>query len=301
MQNKLLSLCIPTNGIVEWVLPVLESIYATSNIPEALYEVIITDNGDNTQFAEEIYKFSHDHENLVYKQTRAKGFLNQIESFKMANGLFIKFINHRSLFNKGTLQYLLTFVAEHEKKRPITYFMNGSLLQAGINIYDSFDGFVRGLSYYSSWSGGLACWKQDFDNLVVPNGFNALFPHTDILFSITTGRKYVIDHTKLFTEIISGHGNKGTYNLFQAFAFEYLLILSKLLGDNYITLETFNFIKKSNKRFICDLYLHFIILREKCSYNLENYREWIGIFYSYKDILVESILYIPFKIFKKIL
>ena len=44
-----LSLCIPTNGIVEWVFPALDSIYA-EGVDNERFEVIVTDNGKNEDF-----------------------------------------------------------------------------------------------------------------------------------------------------------------------------------------------------------------------------------------------------------
>lgn len=52
-NKKLISLCIPTNGVIEWVFPVLESIYA-QGVETALYEIVITDNGDNIEFKKKI-------------------------------------------------------------------------------------------------------------------------------------------------------------------------------------------------------------------------------------------------------
>ena len=47
--RPLVSLCLPTNGVTEWVLPVLDSIYDQGVSPE-LFEVIVTDNGKNEAF-----------------------------------------------------------------------------------------------------------------------------------------------------------------------------------------------------------------------------------------------------------
>ena len=48
---KYLSLCLPTNGIMEWVFPVLDEIFRQdADINE--YEVIVTDNGNNQEFFE---------------------------------------------------------------------------------------------------------------------------------------------------------------------------------------------------------------------------------------------------------
>ena len=41
-QRPLLSLCIATNGVSEWVFPVLDSIYS-QEVDQSLYEVVVTD------------------------------------------------------------------------------------------------------------------------------------------------------------------------------------------------------------------------------------------------------------------
>ena len=50
-RQPYLSLCIPTNGVIEWVSPVLNSIYDEKN-PIGEFEVIVTDNGNNEEFYE---------------------------------------------------------------------------------------------------------------------------------------------------------------------------------------------------------------------------------------------------------
>ena len=52
MENKpLISLCIPTNGVIYLFAPVLESIYK-QECDETKFEVIVTDNGNNEDFKE---------------------------------------------------------------------------------------------------------------------------------------------------------------------------------------------------------------------------------------------------------
>ena len=43
MNGLLLSICIPTNGASQWVLPCLDAIYS-QGIDKSLFEVVITDN-----------------------------------------------------------------------------------------------------------------------------------------------------------------------------------------------------------------------------------------------------------------
>lgn len=62
------------------------------------------------------------HSNIVYAETNALPFLNEIESYKRANGEFIKFVNHRTLLVDGALQKLVDFVKTNRKEKPIVYF-----------------------------------------------------------------------------------------------------------------------------------------------------------------------------------
>ena len=87
----LLSLCIPTNGAVKWVMPVIESIYA-QGYDLTKFEVVITDNGKDSQLSEHISKLSYP--NLRYRQTKDEGFLNLVTCLKDGRGLFCKMINH---------------------------------------------------------------------------------------------------------------------------------------------------------------------------------------------------------------
>lgn len=283
-QDILLSLCIPTNGMTEWVVPVLESIYA-QKVPESLYEVIIADNGDNEEFEEAIHEYSTRHENLKYARTKAKGFLNQIESFKMAQGAMIKFVNHRMCLRRGALTYLIQFVDRYIQDKPIVYFLNGTYQEEkAIKKYICFDKFVDGLGCHSSWSGGLAIWKIHFDQMKDRVSYNALFPHIDILFNQIEADQYIVDQTQIFESVSENHAKKGTYNLFRAFAVEYMIILFKLWQQGNISLDTFISVKNDTRKFIEGLYLDFIILKRPCSYELENKEQYINVFFDCDDM-----------------
>ncbi len=103
-----ISLCIPTNGVSEWAFPVLDSIY-NQGVSEELFEVIVTDNGKNMIFREEMLQYAENKKNMIYRVTDAPLFLNEIEAYKSAGGKFIKFINHRTILLAGALKQLISF------------------------------------------------------------------------------------------------------------------------------------------------------------------------------------------------
>ncbi len=292
MSDPILSLCIPTNGVTEWVIPVLDSIYA-QNIANIHFEVIVADNGSNVEFEAAMLEYASKKTNLVYKKTMTQGFLNQTESYKIARGKFIKFINHRMKLLPGTLKKIIEFASENMENKPVVYFSNGKLtnLRQEPTIFNSFDLFVKNLSYWSSWSAGIALWKEDLVHLYKLE-FNSLFPHTDILFSRRECSKYIIDNRILLYEIPTNWAVKGKYDIFNAFAVEYLAIILDLFRDGAISKKTFLKIKNDNFTYISDRYIIYIFFRKKSSFDFTGYKDSINFFYSMKLIKL-SVLRLP--------
>ncbi len=280
-----ISLCIPTNGVKEWVFPVLSSIYR-ENVDEALFQVVVTDNGDSQEFGRDMIEFQRAHTNLVYEKTNAPLFLNEIEAYRRAEGCFIKFVNHRTVLLPGTLQEWIQFVERHMEEKPVIYFSEGMLRKPKeVFSYDNFDSFVSDLSYWSSWSTGMGFWREDFDKIPQQEEYNELFPHTTILFHERRKSRYVIDNRVYLKEIPTGTKPKGRYDLFYAFAVEYVSILLQLCRERDLSVASFLKIKEENLEFIAGLYEGFVQKEVYCSYDLSGYQESIQVFYSHSQVL----------------
>lgn len=281
----LLSLVIPTNGVIEWVIPVLDSIFK-QDVDKSLYEVVVTDNGNCKEFREKMNKLCLVHNNLVYKKTTSVLFMNQIDAFKLAKGKFIKFINHRTKLNEGALQNLIDFIKINQYEKPITFFLNSACkIEKKPNFYSEFDSYVYELKNYSSWSGGISCWKEDLNNILesLENNYT-LFPHINFCFYYCKDRKYLIYNQKMFTEIKAADIKKGTYDIFYAFGVEYVEIINNLLEKGLIDNTTKQKIIRENELFIANIYLLYVILRKKCSYDISTYKISLSKYYNYRKI-----------------
>lgn len=285
MSKPIVSLCMPTNGVVEWVFPVLDSVYE-QGCDNKEFEIIITDNGNNKEFKEKIKSYNQQHSNLYYYETNALPFINEIESYKRATGQLIKFVNHRTFLERGALQRLLDYAKKYADIKPILYFANGVLKKEKKSIeYNTFDQFVNALSYWSSWSTGMAIWKEDFDKLPEDVGnFNELFPHTNVLFAERNKEKYIVDNTIIFNEMPQGKRAKGNYDLFYAFGVEYPSIILDLYRDKSISVNTFKEVINDNLTFIARLYISYFIKKEYCSYDLNGLEDMYGIFYTKQEL-----------------
>ena len=280
-----LSLCIPTNGVKDWVFPVLDSIYG-GEADGTDFQVVVTDNGRDEAFSSEMARFGRKHSSLDYRRTDAPLFLNEIEAYKRAEGDFIRFINHRTKLLPGTLDGLLQFVDRNLEEKPVIYFSNGMLPgPEEISEYHDFDSFVTKLSYWSSWSTGMGFWKEDFDKIAGRAEFNELFPHTTILFQETDKSRYIVDNRVLLQEIPAGNRPKGHYDLFYAFAVEYVAILLQLYRRGVLSAGSFLKLKQENLEFIAGQYETFVLKGAYCSYDLSGYRQAIQVFYSHGQVM----------------
>ncbi len=294
----LLSLCLPTNGKVEWVSQVLDSIYE-QGVSEELYEIIITDNGISNELSDVIQQKYSIHCNLKYKKTNAEGFVNQLEAFKMASGEFIKFVNHRCKMNEGILEYLVCFARKNIDCKPAVFFSNG-VLKFSQKCCHSLGEYIINMSYYCTWSGGLAFWKSDFDNFLrQKEESNALFPHLSML---VYGEKntYIIDNVDMFIEI-PFDGIKGyKYNIFYAFGVVYPDLILGLLHDKKISINEYLIIRNNNLEKLSSVFLQNILLKRKCDYDFSDYKKYISVFYSMRSLYINTFKLIFSKVVNKL-
>lgn len=302
MEDRLLkpviSLCLPTNGIIEWVFPVLDSIYA-QNVAQKKFEVIVTNNGDNQQFHSMMEKYESEHENLTYRKTTAFLFDNQLEALKFARGDFFKFVNHRTLLTEGSLDYLIKTIEENKEKKPVIYFSNGALncdYQC-----KSFDEFVGCLGRYASWTTGVGIWEKDYLRIPDTQVYDKISPHSAILFSERHKENYLICDRQFCQEIESDHSKKGKYDLFKAFAVEEVSITQRLYIDGDITASTFKKVKKDYKKCVADFYWLFCIRKVPCSYDLSGFNDAMGIYFNKYSVILNAYMYGAKRVIQRLL
>lgn len=297
-MEPIISLCLPTNGVKEWVFPVLDSIY-NQNINNNLFEVIVTNNGQNVEFDFLMQEYARKHNNLLYSKNTSYMFYNQLEALKLASGKYLKFVNHRGLFTDGALQRMLDVVMSNENDKPVIYFSDGVLKEEYYEL-KNFDEFVGCLKRYVSWTTGVGIWKSDYDKIKNNLKVDKISPHSCILFSERGKSRYLIDNYIFSKDIDPDQKKKGNYDLFKAFAVEEITITLNLYVDGDISAETFKKVKKDYKRFIAELYFDYCVRREPCSYKLKSFNETMGIFFKKSEIVDEIVIVVFSRIINKV-
>lgn len=299
MENDvLLSICIPTNGVVEWVLPVIESIYSP-NVSLELFEVVITDNGEKDDLQKAVKEINYP--NFYYYRTTAKGFTNQIECFRKANGVFRKMLNHRSCLLPNSLNKMIEVVNKYRDSKPVLYFAEGRSHGDIFVECSNLNQFLETLTYFVSWSAGVGVWASDLEKIDVSKA-DVMFPHLVYLLDENLGNNYVI-WNEPYEEMADDKG-KGGYDFFKTFAVHFLDIIKDLEVKNKIDNSTFTLIKDElYYLFLREIYLNDFILPSKHTYIFQNIKERMMVYYSvmdyYKMVMWASIRY-PYRRLKMI-
>ena len=285
MENKepLLSICIPTNGVIEWVVPVIESIYA-QGADNNLFEVVITDNGEKDDLQEAVKKYNYT--NFHYYRTNAQGFTNQIDAFERCSGVFCKMLNHRNMMMHGSINQLVNFIERYRETKPILYCAEGHASGGEYIECANTDEFVKSMSFWISWSAGVGAWREDILN-IRNKSIDNLFPHTVYLFGLREESRYVIWNGK-YAKMANDAG-KGGYDVFYAFSVRLLDIANNLRISGRIKTSTYLQFKEHLLGFVEGLYLKEVVMPTKHTFIIKDVKQslmvYYGSYYYYKMVM----------------
>lgn len=276
-DNKpLLSIGLPTNGAVQWVIPTLKSIYS-QGVDDSLFEVVITDNGENSCLEDNLVEFSN-HDNLRYYKTTDKGFLNLVTCLQRGSGIFNKMLNHRMILSPGALSRMIDVIQRYKTSKPSLYFLNGE--NPRLKEYtecDNIDEFVKSNNIFCSWSAGIGFWDVDLPALskIIPN---EMFPNASLIFEHRENSKYVI-WNGVYGEMQDDSG-KGGYDLFHTFGVVLPSIIEKLMIDGKVSSKTFLYFKYKLFRYLCGLYYLEVVCDTERSFIIGNIRKDMSFYYN---------------------
>jgi len=293
INQILLSICIPTNGAVQWILPVLDSIYA-QNCDLSKFEVIITDNGKDSKISDYLPRYNYP--NLRYIPTTDEGFLNLVTSLKEGKALFCKMLNHRSVLLPGTISDWLAMIEKYKESQPIIYCSDGQVKGPDVIECQDMDQFLQNLSYWASWSAGIGFWKKDMDQIGRIH-LDQMFPNASLLFNVRKDSQYVIWNKKY--EQMSDDAGKGGYDLFDTFAVHFLDLIKELRDAQRISNETFEVIRKDLFGLLVKLYKNEKILPTKHTFILNNIKKSMKVYYGisgYYRMVLKAYLLAPIDI-----
>lgn len=247
-MNPVYSICIPCYKRVDLVRNTLNSIYiGNSDVPLSDYEVVISDNdpdADVELLAKEFSKY----ENFYYHMTDCEGFMNSYYALCYGKGDFLKLHNSQILFRPGVLKTLIEEVKACKEKRTLFFYTSGLLYKFNSCHYNDFEDFMSALSYWSSWSGGMAIWRDEFEK-VKGTELNRLFPHTSIFMTQYGSCDFCINDKVIYE--VQRVKKRGDHNKFEAFTIHYPSLIDRCWREGHIS-------KRCKERILSDVYRKFI-------------------------------------------
>ena len=278
---KLVSICIPTYGRVEILKNSIESIF-NSNVSSELYEICISDNSPTDETKDMLEHFFSGKTNIVYRKSTCEGFYNSIEALKLGSGLFLKLHNNYTMVN-DRFEEFLNSVRCYDGKEAVLFFTFGSMKSNNLKMeYDSFDQFMYGINYLSTWSTSFGIWKCDFDRLISKVQVDKMFPHTSLLFKLTDKKKYIVDDGMYFEN--QTLNKKGGYNLPETFGVRFLGMCKKLLDEECISKKTYDKIKLEIFNFISEWFSNVKKYPQKYSFSFEKWEDIISSLYGKRAV-----------------
>lgn len=285
-MEPLLSICIPTYNRLEILINTIESIYlGVSEDMLPLFEVVVSDNSidHNCKSLKERYA---NYSNFHYFTTVCEGFLNSYYVLTYGKGKYLKLHNNTALLKRKALSHMIELVKENSQACPAIVFTDGYRLKGKVELYKSFEGFMYGASYFTSWSTGFGIWRDDFERMKDVK-LNKLFPQTSLLVEQKNKESFIVDDYNLF--ITQNVPQKGGYDIFKAFSVDYLNIIKDLEECNEISEKCYNYIKKALLyKFLSVRYFKTVIAKMD-KFDHKDIKGSLLINYSYSD-------YIKFKL-----
>ena len=240
-STPLLSICIPCFKRLEQVRNTLKSIYEdNSDVELSLYEVVISDNDPDCELRRVMDEF-RDKENLRYIPTKCEGFMNSYYVLTYGKGELLKLHNSQAMIKRGMLAEMIKLVQTYKISKPLIYTSNGLLENFNVRDFDQFDDYMSALSYWSSWSGGMTIWREDFERIGKID-LDPLFPHTSVMLTQYDKRAYVI--SDLIYYDVQRIKKRGGHNKFEAFTRHYPALINQSWTEGHITIKTRNKIFK---------------------------------------------------------
>lgn len=276
MDNPYLSICIPTYNRLEILRNTLNSIYSDLNdVNMDDFEVVISDNSPDSSTRGIKEKFNYP--NLHYVETKCDGFLNSYFAMTYGKGKYLKLHNNYAKLQKGTLKNLIDAIKNNMDEKPFFFFTNGEKLKGRVINYFSFDEFMAGLSYYSSWSTGFGMWRSDFEKYKRIE-LDSMFPQTSLILTQIYKKKYILNDCKLFEDQYIP--KKGGYNIFKVFSVGYIRLIKTSFDNGYISKKTFELIKKDLLyKYISVRYFKTVIFKLD-TFDKDDIKKNISVYYS---------------------
>ena len=225
MNNKLLSICIPTYNRAEVLNQTLDALFTNPEFDPNKIEVIVSDNCSTDNTKEIVSKYP-----LVRYYYNSENVKDRNFSIVLsyATGSYIRLHNDTLSFEKGALNAILEMIKKHLKDKCNLFFYGNMFLNQNCQkTITSKESFIKEVSFFSTWIANFGIWREDF--LLMENKER----YADLQFTQVDWSYQIVKNIKntniYFGEYykVEAPNKKGGYNVFDTFINKYLFIIKE--------------------------------------------------------------------------
>jgi len=295
-ENFSLSICIPTFNR-GWALDrCIESIVSQEGFNGEV-EIVISDNASTDNTEDVVLKYKNKFpQNIIYCKNPVNIGMekNIAKVLELANGDYLKLLNDYSIFENGSIEKILTIIAENLNEKSIIYFKNSTSRQVknNVKIYNLSNFLIKEIEYLT-WIGSFGIWKEDLLNITNKDKLvGTMFYHVLIFLESLKSNNdiYCYENKYLISQKLN---SKGGYNLFEVFVSNYIgKIITGIYKQRKISLLTLYFVKiEFYKKFITK-WIKNIVINKKYQFDKRNWGRIIFKEYKYYPMLYYSSIYL---------
>jgi glycosyltransferase involved in cell wall biosynthesis len=230
----------------------IESIIEGSKLlPDGEVEIVVSDNASTDDTEKIVMQLQKRYQWISYFRNDDNiSDRNFPLVLQKANGAFRKLSNDTLIYHKKSILFLCQLVKDNLEKKPILFFLNDYKRKTVIST-DSFDRFVKEVSFRLTWLGGVGFWKEDcsqFDDF----GCNEHLWQVPELLKEMENKKFVkIVKYNLVTTLLVKKKDI-SYGVFSVFYTHFLSFLKLYVCSGKLNIQIYDYVEQ-------DLLFHFFL------------------------------------------
>ena len=245
LKQPLLSICIPTKNRADVLRQCLNSIVEDPAFSDDV-EIVVSDNCSTDDTRETVFGYSKNYGNIKYfkNETDVGADRNILLSLERGRGVFLKINNDYSIFNSGSIEYLLNVIKEFQNEKPALYFHN-HYETCEREIVTDFNEILKKEKWGMSWIGSYGYWKDDFQNFEERDRrISTMFQQVDWFIRSFKKKKKIVYLSKELTTRLPFKAKQGGYNFIEVHTKNYLIQFQELVSEGLLQESTIEYVKK---------------------------------------------------------
>lgn len=247
-NRPLVSICIPTYNRATYLEKTLKSYIKTKEFINGVIEIVISDNASSDNTGVIGKKYSNKYSNIFYYKNN-----NNIKDknfplvLSKGHGILHKLMHDNFIISQNGLTEICSIARMYQIDKPVIFFDNGSAvnIKSKVAVFYDLETFLLGLSYWITWSGGVALWHDECISL--ENDIDCCDLHlwqVRKICDLVDSKKIGIVIHRNYGSIYEVDNKDVSYGIVDVFYYNYFKILNRFYEKSIIRKSCIDFLEK---------------------------------------------------------